>query len=54
MAQNVSEKLQAMGYVFGRDFIAQDDSDGTGVYLSAWYSEDDCPFPDALRESERA
>lgn len=34
------------------NFELRDDSDGRGVYISQWQSDEDCPFPDLLREPE--
>jgi hypothetical protein len=34
------------------DYELRDDSDGRGVYVSKWQSDQDCPFPELLREPE--
>ena len=34
------------------NFELRDDSDGRGVYISQWQSDEDCPFPELLREPE--
>lgn len=63
MSATMKETLEAMGYrsvsmpgASDGDFLLQDDCDGEGPYLAAWYNADTPPYPvlpPHVKEQER-
>jgi len=60
MSLSLVSDLEALGFfaasfsLQGGDFVLQDDSDGSGLYIREWLSAQPCPFPDLLREPHPA
>ena len=52
MAAHLSKRLQDLGFVPLRDYVAQDNGDGQGAFIVQWLSDQPNPFPDETREPE--
>ena len=44
--------LKQLGYTLGVDFTLQDDTDGNGVYIKTWLSDDAKPSVSAIEAAE--